>query len=108
MTATNARLFFENTLPARLTEKGTSGLTAVFQFHIDGDNGGSWSVDLTKEESWITEEVCEAADCTLAMKEETLLGIINRSVNPQMAFMLGKLKITGNIGLSLKIPKLLG
>jgi putative sterol carrier protein len=108
MSATNARFFFENSLPTRIAEKGTAGLSAVFQFHIDGDNGGSWAVDLTAEEGWVSEEVCESPDCTLAMKEETLLGIINRTMNPQMAFMLGKLKITGNIGLSLKIPKLLG
>ena len=104
----NARAFFEKTLPAKLTAERAADLGAKFQFNIDGEGGGSWIVDLTAESDWVSEGEAADADCTLAMKESDFLGILDRSVNPQMAFMMGKIRVAGNLALSLKLPKILG
>ncbi|MEE2834692.1 MAG: SCP2 sterol-binding domain-containing protein [Myxococcota bacterium] len=103
-----AREFFESTLPAKLTPDLAAAIGAHFQFNIDGAGGGSWTVDLTQADNWIQEGVSEAADCTIAMKEQDFLGVVAGTTNPQMAFMLGKIKVTGNLALSLKLPKILG
>lgn len=46
------------------------------------------------------------ADVTLILSEENFEGLIDGSLNPQMAFMMGKLKIDGDMGLALKLGEL--
>ncbi len=46
------------------------------------------------------------ADVTLIISEENFEGLIDGSLNPQMAFMMGKLKIDGDMGLALKLGDL--
>lgn len=43
---------------------------------------------------------------TLTMKESDYLDMINGKLNGQMAFMTGKLKIAGDMGLALKLQGL--
>jgi len=43
---------------------------------------------------------------TLTMKEGDYLDMINGKLNGQMAFMTGKLKIAGDMGLALKLQSL--
>lgn len=108
MAASNAREFFMVELAERITPDWAASVEgAVFQFHVTGDEGGSWTVDLGRSEGWVSEGGCDDADCTIGLTEEDLMAIVKGQLNPNMAYMLGKLRITGNIGLSLKIPKLL-
>ncbi len=43
---------------------------------------------------------------TISMKESDYLDMINGKLNGQMAFMSGKLKITGNMGLAMRLQGL--
>jgi putative sterol carrier protein len=43
---------------------------------------------------------------TITMKESDYLDMINGKLNGQMAFMTGKLKIAGDMGLALKLQNL--
>ncbi|MBM66685.1 MAG: SCP-2 sterol transfer family protein [Myxococcales bacterium] len=105
---TNAREFFERQLVQRITPEWLASVEgSVFQFHITGEAGGSWIVDMRKTSEWVSEGEDEAADCTIGLSEDDLVLIVDGQLNPNMAYMLGKLRITGNIGLSLKIPPLL-
>lgn len=45
----------------------------------------------------------EEADVTLTASRETFEGILNGSVNPTTAFMMGKLKLDGSMGLAMKL-----
>jgi len=46
------------------------------------------------------------ADVTLVINDENFEGLLDGSLNPQMAFMMGKLKIEGDMGLALKLGDL--
>ncbi len=46
------------------------------------------------------------ADVTLIISEENFESLMDGSLNPQMAFMMGKLKIEGDMGLALKLGEL--
>lgn len=46
------------------------------------------------------------ADVTLIISEENFEGLMDGSLNPQMAFMMGKLKIDGDMSLALKLGDL--
>jgi putative sterol carrier protein len=47
-----------------------------------------------------------APNITITMKEGDYLDMINGKLNGQMAFMTGKLKIAGDMGLALKLQSL--
>jgi len=48
----------------------------------------------------------EKPNITISMKENDYLDMINGKLNGQMAFMTGKLKIAGDMGLALKLQSL--
>jgi putative sterol carrier protein len=48
------------------------------------------------------------AETTLRLSPATLAGLIDGSVDATMAFMLGKLKVQGSMGVALKVASFLG
>jgi len=46
------------------------------------------------------------ADVTLIISEDDFAGLLDGSLNPQMAFMMGKLKIEGDMGLAMKLAQM--
>ncbi|ODT60165.1 MULTISPECIES: SCP2 sterol-binding domain-containing protein [Paracoccus] len=45
----------------------------------------------------------DEAEVTLTASRETFEGIMNGDVNPATAFMMGKLKIDGNMGVAMQL-----
>ncbi len=50
----------------------------------------------------------EAADVTLIASAETFQGILDGTENPTAAFMTGKLKVDGDMGMAMRLSGLLG
>jgi putative sterol carrier protein len=105
---TSVKGVFEQHLPARLQAKPdvVAKINAVYQFNISGDGGGSWAVDCTAPGGAVAPGQSGSARCTVAMTEQDFLNLVNGKLNPQMAFMSGKLKIQGDIGLALKLQQI--
>jgi putative sterol carrier protein len=47
------------------------------------------------------------ADCTMTADAATFEGIMDGDVNPTAAFMTGKLKVEGDMGLAMKLSSIL-
>ena len=47
------------------------------------------------------------ADCTMTADRETFEGILDGEVNPTAAFMTGRLKVDGDMGLAMKLGSVL-
>ena len=109
-TATTVKDIFERHLPARLQAKPdvVAKINAVYQFNISGPEGGSWSVDCTAPGGKVVSGTDPGARCTVAATDRDFLGIVNGKLNPQMAFMSGKLRIQGDMGLAMKLQQILG
>ncbi|MDD9718212.1 SCP2 sterol-binding domain-containing protein [Dinoroseobacter sp. PD6] len=45
----------------------------------------------------------EDAECTLTASSDTFQGIMSGDVNPTAAFMTGKLKLDGDMGMAMKL-----
>ena len=80
-----------------------AGVSATYQFKLTGDDGGEWVVKLGGEVPGVTVGVDEAAQCVISMTDKDFLGIIGGTLNPQMAFMTGKLRVKGDMALALKL-----
>lgn len=48
------------------------------------------------------------ADCTIHISAENLQKLASGDLNPQMAFMMGKLRIEGDMSLALQLGSILG
>lgn len=83
------------------------GVSATYQFNLSGDDGGDWVIKLGGDDSGVTEGNDESAQCVISMKSKDFLGMIDGSLNPQMAFMTGKLRVKGDMGLALKLQNIL-
>ena len=107
--ATSVKEVFERQLPARLAAKPdvVAKINALYQFNISGPEGGSWSVDCTAPGGKIAAGTAQGARCTVAATDKDFLAIVNGKLNPQMAFMSGKLRIQGDMGLAMKLQLIL-
>lgn len=47
----------------------------------------------------------EAAQCTVKLSLETFGKLMNRSLEPTVAFMTGKIKVEGDMGVAMKLGK---
>ncbi len=107
--ASSVRDVFEKHMPQRLQKKPdvVSKINAIYQFNISGPNGGQWTVDCTHPGGSVTAGTAAAAKCTVSATDADFLNIVNGKLNAQMAFMSGKLKIQGDMGLAMKLQQIL-
>jgi hypothetical protein len=100
---------FEQHLPAKLQAKPdvVAKINAVYQFNVSGPDGGSWTVDCTAPGGKVTAGTDPSAGCTVQVADSDFLGIVQGKVNPAMAFMTGKLRIQGDMGLAMKLQQIL-
>src|SRR6266851_7846989 len=90
--------YFEEKIAQKLKDKPetSKAVNAVYEFNITGDNGGVWTVDLKKEPGVVTVGSQGAPNCTVTCAASDFMNIVGGKMNPQMAFMSGKLKIKGD------------
>lgn len=81
---------------AALSRRMPNGFDGTAKFEIKGE--GSIMVDGEG-----VREGDDDADVTMIASAETFQGIMEGDVNPTMAFMSGKLKIEGNMGMAMKL-----
>jgi hypothetical protein len=109
MPVASVKEIFEHHIPAKFQAKPdvVQRIGAIYQFNISGPGGGSWSVDCTQPGGKVAAGTSPGAKCTVVATEADFLAIVNGKLNPQMAFMSGKLKIQGDMGLAMKLQQIL-
>ncbi len=107
--ALTPEIIFEQKIPERLKTRADKigNLQAIYQFDLTGDGGGTWVLDLTQPGGKISKGASESAKCTVTVKASDFSDIVEGKLNPQMAFMTGKLKVKGDMGLALKLGTIL-
>ena len=83
-----------------------SELRAIYKFELNGPNGGTWIVDL-REESLGVRETDEEAQCTFKGSDENFINLFTGKLKPERALLTGKIKMSGDIGLAMKLGQLL-
>ncbi len=79
-------------------------IDAKLKFDL-GDEGILF-IDATKTPPEISHEDAEA-DTTFSCTPDVFEGILNGTQDPNIAFMMGKLKIQGSMGLAMKLNSIL-
>ncbi|RAL21722.1 sterol-binding protein [Lujinxingia litoralis] len=110
MSDLTARSIFQEVLPANLKESPdkAKSTNAVYVFNITGDDGGTWTLDFTKDEDFVSEGESAEADCSITMKDSDFVDMWEGSLSGPQAFMMNKIKIQGNMGLAMKLQNFIG
>jgi len=84
-------------------------VNGVYHFKLtNGPDGAvkSWNVNLKDGNGFVKCEVPTKADCTITLSDEDCMNLFAGKLNPQQAFMTGKLKISGNMAFAMKLSVL--
>ena len=105
--AVDIKKLFNDDLPAALVRNAEDAKTigAKFQVNVSGPSGGEWNIDVSS-----TGPSCKpgsgAADCTIAITDEDFQKLYENPANGMQLFFSGKLKVSGNTMLAMKLQKL--
>lgn len=101
---------FETQIPQRLEAKPevAKSINASYQFNLEGEGGGQWVVDLTRDADQVYAGTIDNPGVTITMKPSDFLDLVTGKLAGQMALLTGKLKIGGAVALALKLQEILG
>ena len=103
MSSENVREFFEGLEARSEASSKAAGLNATYLFDIDG--AGKWIVRVENGQVSVREGQGDA-DTTISASEETFMRIVDGEQNATSAFMMGKLKVSGDLTNAMKLQKL--
>jgi putative sterol carrier protein len=106
MAETTVKGFFEG-LSDKLGAKPEkiAGMSCVYQFRV---TDAAWNVKLADGKVAVAEGEASSPNCTITMAEADFLDLVSGKLNGQMAFLTGKLKVAGDMGLALKLGSFIG
>uniref|UniRef100_A0A8C2I464 Hydroxysteroid dehydrogenase-like protein 2 n=1 Tax=Cyprinus carpio TaxID=7962 RepID=A0A8C2I464_CYPCA len=80
----------------------------VYRFDLSGDHAGVWYIDLKNDTgSAGSGEPPVKADVIMTLDSSDFIKMFEGKLKPTMAFMSGKLKIKGDMGLAIKLEKMM-
>ena len=84
------------------------GITATYVVTVKTKEGEENNTLIINDGTYeIKEDAADNADCTLSLNENNFKKLLQGNLNTTTAFMTGKLKVKGNIGLALKLEQTL-
>ncbi len=107
--AVDIQKLFNEELPAVLAKRPDEAkqIGAKYQLNVTGEGGGEWIIDLSESGPTAQQGNPGNADVTITVSSEDFQKLYeNPQANSMQLYFAGKLKVTGNQMLAMKLPKL--
>lgn len=82
------------------------GVNAVIQINILGEGGGQYVVRIADQKMEYAEGTADNANTSIDVKADDWMRIMSGRMDPAVAFMAGKLKISGDLGLMMRFQQM--
>ena len=100
----SAREFFAE-LPQKAEPARLVGVDSSYLFDIAGE--GRWLVEVRDQKVTVTENPEGDGDVAFTLSGQTFDRLLARQQNPMVAYMTGKLKISGDLNTAMELQKLI-
>jgi predicted lipid carrier protein YhbT len=98
---TAAELFAS--LPERFRAERAGDLRATYAFELEGDGGGSWTVRVADGSLVIDDGAAADADVTVRAQAADWMAIVAGRMDPQLAYLTKRLRVSGDLQLALRL-----
>ena len=95
-------------MASRFKPDKAQGVNAVIQYEITGEGGGTWYATIKDGTCAVTAGTASSPTLSLTMSGQDWLDMLAGKLSGQMAFMSGKLKLKGDMGLAMKLSSIFG
>ena len=93
-------------MPSVFNPAAAAGMTKTLQWNITGDQAGKWAFKIVNGQGEVIPGGVEKPDVTFTVSDKDWLAITEGKLDAMNAFMTGKLKVTGDMMLAMKVPNL--
>ncbi len=97
---------FMESIPQFFVPEKATGIDAVVQFHLTGDNGGDWFVTIRDRHCSVDKGEASSPKLVFTAAAQDCLDILTGKLDGMRAFMTGKLKLKGDMSLAMKLTSL--
>lgn len=94
-------------LPQKVNAHVLEGMNTIFHFDLEGEGGGQVTIQVNLGHMTVEKGLVGEPNCKILAKEEDFKKVLKGELNPMMAILTGKLKITNQMEM-MKFAKLLG
>jgi putative sterol carrier protein len=87
-------------LQSRFNPGAAAGLNKTIQLDLSGEDAGKWALKIANQTCELIPGGVEKPDLTLTMSDQDWLDLVARKLDPMQAFMIGRIKYSGDIMLA--------
>lgn len=105
----SAKQLIEEKIARKLKERPeiAKGIGVAIAIDLTGAGGGRWVIDMSGSPAKISMDRNAPVTTTISMETDIFEKMAAGELDPQMAFLSGKVKVDGNLGVAIKLGQLL-
>ena len=104
----SAKELLEVKIAGKLRERPelAKNIGVAVAINLKGEGGGRWVIDMSKPAASVVADAKTAAVTTISMEASIFEQLATGQLDPQTAFLTGKVKVDGNLGIAIKLGQL--